>query len=84
MVTISDASYRNEIHMVDNEDSKNISFLAREVLLSGKGRSENLGKWRKTGKPIAIQIREWSITIGNTGLYSLVLKSLHYFCFSAC
>ena len=47
MVKISDASYENEIHMVDNpfnEDSKNIFFLAREALISGEGRPENLGK----------------------------------------
>ena len=46
MVKISNASYENEIHMVDspfNEDSKNINFLAREALNSGEGRPENLG-----------------------------------------
>ena len=87
MVKISNESFENEIHMVDsafNDDSKNISFFAREALISGEGRSENLGKWSKTGKPIVLQIREWSILIGNTGLYSLVSKSLHYLCFPAC
>ena len=57
MVKISDASYENEIHMVDspfNEDSKNVFFLAREVLISGEGQPENLGKWPKTGKPIVM------------------------------
>ena len=47
MVKISDASYENEIHMVDgpfNEDSKNVIFLAREALTSGEGRPENLGE----------------------------------------
>ena len=82
MVKISNASYENEIHRVDspfNEHSKNIFFLAREALMSGKGRRpENLGKWPKTGKPIIMGIRELSILIGNTGLYSLVPKSLHY------
>ena len=35
------------------------------------------GKFReKTGKPTVMQIREWSIPIGNTGLYSLVSKYL--------
>ena len=61
MVKISNASYENEIHVVDspiNEDSKNIFFLAREALISGKGRPENLGKMAKTGKPIVMQIRE--------------------------
>ena len=36
MVKISNASYENEIHMVDspfNEDSKNIIVLVREALL---------------------------------------------------
>ena len=52
MVKISNASYENEIHMVDspfNDDSKNIIFLAREALISGEGRLENLGKWPTTG-----------------------------------
>ena len=50
MIKISNASYENEIHMVDstfNEDSKNIIVLAREVLISGEERSENLGKMTK-------------------------------------
>ena len=33
---------------------------------------------KKTGKPIVIQIREWLILIGNTDLYFLVSKSLHF------
>ena len=52
MVKISKASYENEIHRVDspfNEDSKNIIFLAKEALISGKGQQENLGKMAKTG-----------------------------------
>ena len=52
IVKISDASYENEIHVVDslfNEDSKNIIFfLAREALISGEGRPENLGKMAKS------------------------------------
>ena len=51
MVKISNASYKNEIHRVDSpfkEDSKNITFLAREALISGKGRPENLGKVAKS------------------------------------
>ena len=50
MVKISNASYENELHVVDspfNEDSKNIIFLVREALTSGKGRPENLGKVAK-------------------------------------
>ena len=57
MVKITNAFYENEIHRVDspfNEDSKNIIFLAREALISGEGRSENLGKWPKTGKPFVM------------------------------
>ena len=81
MVKISKTSFGNEIHTVDspvNEDFKNL-FFAWEALISGEGRLENLGKWPKTGKPIVRQIRDWSILKGNTGLYSLVSKSLHYF-----
>ena len=51
MVKISNASYENKIHRVDspfNEDSNNIIFLAREVLILGEGRPENLGKMAKT------------------------------------
>ena len=79
MVKISNASYENEIDRVDgpfNEDYKNI-FFARKVLISEVGRLENLGKMAKRGKAIVMQIREWSILIGNTGFYSLVSKSLH-------
>ena len=50
MVKISNASYENEIHRVDspfNEDSKNITFLAREALISREGRPRNLGKMAK-------------------------------------
>ena len=51
MVKTSNASYENEIHRVDshfNEDSKNIIFLAREALISGERRPENLEKMAKT------------------------------------
>ena len=54
-----------------------------EALILGEGRPYNLGKWPKTGKP-DMQIMDWSILIGNTGLYSLVEKSLHHFRFPAC
>ena len=87
MIKTSNASYETEIHMVDSpfsEDSKNIFFFTREALTSGEGRPEILGKMVKTGKPIVMQISEWSIQIGNTGLFSLVSKSLHYLCFPAC
>ena len=50
MVKISSDSYENEIHRVDssfNEESKNIIFFAKEFLIPGKGRPENLGKMAK-------------------------------------
>ena len=50
MVKISNDSHENEIHRVDSffkEDSKNIIVLAREALISGEGRPENLGKMVK-------------------------------------
>ena len=87
MVKISNSSYENEIHRVDspfNEDSKNIIFLAREVLISGERRPDNLRKWPKLGKPIVMQIREWSILIGNTNLYCQVAKSSHCLGFLVC
>ena len=72
MVKIPNASYENEIQRVDspfNKDYKNIIFWP--------GRPENLGRMAKNREPIVMQIREWSILIGNTGLYSLVSKSSH-------
>ena len=87
MVKMSNASYQNEIHSVDspfNEDSKNIILLAREALISGEGRPENLGKMAKPGKPNVMQIREWSILIGNTNFYPQVPKSFHCFGFPVC
>ena len=50
MIKISNASYKNEIHVVDspfNEDSKNIILLARKALISGEGRPGNFGKMAK-------------------------------------
>ena len=87
MTKISNAFYENVIYRVDspfNKVSKNIIFLARKALILGEGKPENLRKMAKTGKHIVMQIRELSILIGNTGLYSLVSKSLHYFGFPAC
>ena len=86
MVKLSNASYENEIHRIDspfNENSKNIIFLAKEALILGEERPENLGKMVKIRKPIAMQIRECLILIRNTGVYSLVSNSLHYFGFPA-
>ena len=50
MVKNSKTSYENEIRRVDsssNEDSKNVSFFAREALISAEGRPENLAKMAK-------------------------------------
>ena len=46
MIELSSSLKLNEIHTVDslfNEDTKNITF-SREAVISGEGRSENLGK----------------------------------------
>ena len=45
MVKISNASHENEIHRVDRIPK--IHFLAREALISGEGRPENLGEMAK-------------------------------------
>ena len=61
MIKISDASYESEIHMVDssfNQDSKNITFLTWETLISGEGRPENLGKMAKNKKTYCYEIKE--------------------------
>ena len=83
MVENSNTSYENEIHLVDsasNKDSK-IYLFVREVLISREERLKKIkGKWPKTEKSIGIQINR-SISIGTTGLYSLISKSLHYFGF---
>ena len=47
MIKFSSSFKLNEIHWVDspfNENSKNINCFSREVLISGEGRPENLGK----------------------------------------
>ena len=47
MIKFSRSFKLNEIHRVDslfNEDPKNIILFSREVLISGEGRPENLGK----------------------------------------
>ena len=47
MIKFSSSFKLNEIHRIDspfNEDSEKINFFFREVLISGKGRPENLGK----------------------------------------
>ena len=87
MVKISNASNENEIHRVDspfNEDSKNIFFCQGGPNFGGGMARKFRENGQKTGKPIVMQIREWSILIGNTGLYFLASKSLHYFGFPAC
>ena len=49
MVTISNAFYENEIHMVDSPQRglQKYNFLAREVLISGEGRPKKLGEMAK-------------------------------------
>ena len=77
---------KNKVHRVDgpfNEDSKNI-ILGQGGPNFGRGMARKFRKNGKTGKPIVMQIRKWSILIGNTGLYSIVSKSLHHFGFPAC
>ena len=87
MVKISNASYENEVHTLDspfNDDSKNIIFFGQGGPNFGGGTTGKFGEMARAGKPIVTHIREWSILMGNTGLYSLVSNSLHYFCFPAC
>ena len=53
--------YENEIHRIDspfNEKSKNIIFLDREVLISGVGQLENLGKSANSGNLLLYKL--WS------------------------
>ena len=49
MVKISNASYENEIQRVDSPSTRipKYNFFAREALISGEGRPENLGKMAK-------------------------------------
>ena len=85
MVKISDAFYENEIHMVDspfNEDSKNITFLAREALISGEGRPENLGKMAKNSEiycyansGVVISYREYWLLLPSIKVFALLLFS---------
>ena len=66
MVKISDASYENEIHLVDSpfhEKSKNIIFLAKDALISGEGRQENLRKMAKNRETYCYANKERSILI---------------------
>ena len=83
VVKISNLRYENVIHRVDscsNKDSKKLFFyggLNFRVKKAGK-----FGKnCQKTGRSIVMQIRERSISIEDTGLYSLASKSLYCFHF---
>ena len=81
MVENSDTLFKNEIYRVDrplNEKSKNIIFCR------GGTAAKFLGKWPITGNLVVMQSGEWSILVENTGLYSLVSRSLHYFGFPTC
>ena len=86
MVKISNASFEknSQGRQPFQQGFQRYNFFAIEALLSEKGQPEKLEKMDKTGKSIVMQIREWSILLGNTGLNSLVSKSLHYFGFPAC
>ena len=53
MVETSDTSCKNEIHRIDspfNNDSKNIKFFPREILISWEVRLKNLEKMDKNRK----------------------------------
>ena len=75
MVKISNASYETEIHRVDspfNEDSNNINFLAREALLSGEERPENVEKMAKNKDFSNLLLCKLGSGYENTGLYSIL------------
>ena len=57
--------------------SKNELIFGMLALISGERGPENLGKMAKTWKSVVMQIRGWSISIENTGLYSLVSHFYH-------
>ena len=61
-----------------------MNFFTRKALILGDDGHKILRKLPKAGKSIVIQIREWSVLIGDTNFYSMVPKSLHYFGFPAC
>ena len=63
MIEFSSSLKLNEIHTDNspfNEDPKNIIF-SKEVLISGEGRSENLGKMGNNGDIYCYANRGWSI-----------------------
>ena len=87
MVKNSNPSYENETHRVDspfNENSKNIIFFGQGSHDFGEGMAGKFREMAKTRKPIVMQIREWSILIKSTNLYSQVPKSSHCFGFPVC
>ena len=77
MIKVSSFFKLNEIRTVDNpfnEDPKNIFF--REVLISGEGQSENLGKLGNNRDVYCYANRGWSISKENISPYLMVPKSL--------
>ena len=81
MVKISNASNENEIHRVDspfNKDAKIYFFGQVGPYFGEKDWPQNLGKWPKTGKPIVMQIREWSVLT-----YTLCIKIFALIWFSS-
>ena len=68
----------NEIHKVDspfNEDPKNMILSSRDALISGEGRSKNLGKWEILRTSIVMQIGGSQFRKRISAPYSLVPKS---------
>ena len=89
MVKISNASYENQIQRVDspfNEDFKNIIFLPREAIISGEGRTENLGKMAKNrethcyqNERVVISDREYWPLLSGIKVFALL-----WFYYTAC
>ena len=78
MIEFSSSLKLTEIHVVDspfNEDPKNI-FFSGMPLISGEGRSENLGKMTENRDIYCYANRGWSISKENISPYPLVPKFL--------
>ena len=77
MIEFSSSFNLNEIHTADSpfdENLKNIIF-SREALISGEGRSENLGKMGNNRDIYCYANRGWSISKENISPYPLVPNS---------
>ena len=76
MIEFSSSLKLNEIHIVDspfNEDPKNIFF--REAVMSGEGRSKNLGEMGNNKDIYCNANRGWSVSKENISPYPLVPNS---------